>query len=151
MKSVGDVASQQQDKDAPVIMADGNLSALHIVDLSDFEVADTQMIQIKDAKNDPIPGFFVEIYGPATYICRAALNELRKAEESTGKDVSVDASDMNMANYLTAITKSFAANIKYKGLSGKELFHAVYMERRLGFIRNQVNSAVFEWSKYVKK
>jgi hypothetical protein len=138
---------------------------MNMLDLETIFAEETSVLHLKDATGDLlyVPGkketddklpVTVTVYGPASaQFAKAQAKRSSKAMallRQPAKTVrSPDDVAKDAAEFLTAITHSFE-NISFKGLTGAELFNAVYLERKLGFIADQVNEHVGEWENFSK-
>ncbi len=127
-------------------------------------VAETSFLHLKDAqdnlmytegdkKSDKKP-VGVNVYGPGsreyqaaqTKISNRAVSRLRKS----GKfEQTSDEKQKEQAQYLAEITHSFV-ELDYDGLTGRELALAVYGDRTIGFIADQVAEHVKDWSNFTQ-
>ncbi|MFY8063439.1 MAG: hypothetical protein ACOVN2_07005, partial [Usitatibacteraceae bacterium] len=130
-------------------------------DIRKFAVEDTATIELLDSANDPMCAddegklrCKIEVYGPGTRQYAKAqagennrmLNRLKakgKAKQ-TPEEIAEE-----RAEFLKDVTKSFT-NIEYDGLEGPELFKAVYLDRTIGFIADQVKEHLGDWANFTK-
>lgn len=130
-------------------------------DIRKFAVEPTTTIELLDASNEPMFAddentlrCKVEIYGPGTKQYAKAqaaennrmLNKLKakgKAKQ-TAEEITEE-----RAEFLKDVTKSFT-NIAYDDLQGEELFKAVYLDRTIGFIADQVRENLGDWANFTK-
>jgi hypothetical protein len=131
-------------------------------DIKSFAVEPTTTIELLDASNEPMfadeentKRCKVEIYGPGTKQYAKAqaaennrmLNKLKakgKAKQ-TAEEIAEERAD-----FLKDVTKSFT-NIAYDDLEGEELFKAVYLDRTIGFIADQVKDHLGDWANFTKR
>jgi hypothetical protein len=131
-------------------------------DITAQAVADTASIHLKaadgthlyDAKQQPVR---IVVYGPgsaafASVEARQTQRALRRMQDNDGKVTiaSPDERRRETAEDLAAVTVRFE-NFDYppaKGKEGAELFQALYEDRALGFIVEQVSKFVGNWSAF---
>ena len=108
-----------------------------------------------DGKPDPKKPMRVELYSPGSKQYGAANaaqnNRLIDKMKAKGKSRQTEAEQAKeKADFLADVTKSFE-NIEYEeGLEGKELFKAVYADREIGFVADQVNEYLGDWANFTK-
>jgi hypothetical protein len=130
-------------------------------DIRKFAVEPTTTIELLDAANEPMfaddentKRCKVEIYGPGTKQYAKAqaaesnrmINKLKtkgKAKQ-TAEEIAEE-----RAEFLKDVTKSFT-NIAYDDLEGEALFKAVYLDRTIGFIADQVRENLGDWANFTK-
>lgn len=130
-------------------------------------VAETGKLHLKDAEGDllfaagpaaedgTIPKLPVEviIFGPGSTEYSnamakrqaAAMARLRKGK----RDPSGEENRQENAAYLAALTERFI-NLDYDGLTGRDLALAVYGDRSIGFIADQVAEFVGDWENFTR-
>jgi hypothetical protein len=139
-------------------------------DLSTLAASDTSVLHLKDADDNllyadgPAGGdgkptqlpVTVTVYGPGSKEhARASTAQSNKQLKRLRKkgDVVLVADDVaeDGADFLTAITASFE-NLAYKGepVTTREQIRAVYLDRQIGFIGDQINEHVKSWSNFTK-
>jgi hypothetical protein len=116
-----------------------------------------ELLYADEAKKKPVR---VIVYGPSSAqysIIEARQSEraLKRYADNDGKVVpaSPDERRAEAAEDLATITQGFE-NFAYPPAGeaqGVELFAAVYGDRRLGFITNQVNKFAADWGNFTKK
>jgi hypothetical protein len=127
-------------------------------DLLQYAAKDTATLHLKDAagnlmfkgEGDAALPRRVIVYGPGTKqhaqaLAKkqtASLNRIRK----TG-DQSPDEQLQEDAEFLATVTHSFE-NVELRDLSGRELALAIYRERKLGFIAEQVGRYQADWANF---
>ena len=131
-------------------------------DISQQAVADTTPIHVKGADGDYLYSdgkpVLIIIYGPgsqqyAEVEARQTNRAVKRMQENDGK-VSVPPPtqrDAERAEDLASITVAFE-NFTYPPAAdkqGTELFRALYADRKLGFIAEQVLKAVGNWGKFM--
>lgn len=129
------------------------------LDIGAHAVNDTAEIPLRDAADQPILGddgaqASITVYGPGSRAYQRAMGEqqtrLVQAMQRKGKpEETPEARALRQAQTLAACTVAFNG-FGYKGLSGHELFVAVYSEPALGFIADQVNRAIGDWANFTK-
>lgn len=132
--------------------------------LGSSEAADTCTFQPNEADGRPMvddsdpadvkPVLFT-IYGPGTKQFRAAkarvesraINRMR----TRGKvDITPEESARNNAEFLADITKSID-NAEYgEGLTGRDMYVAMYTDTKLGFLAEQVSEKCGDWANFSK-
>lgn len=130
-------------------------------DISTKAVSETFDVIINDPKTgEPLIGAdgqpcSVTVYGPGTRQFAAAKsaanNKTMKRLRTKGKaDTTPEEDEAATASFLSAITVSFNA-FDYKGQSeGRDTFRALYSDRTLGFITDQVNAGAGDWGNFSK-
>ena len=123
------------------------------MDIRKFAVSETTRIQINDPQGDAIPGAFVTVYGPGSrQHAQAQTNQQNKLMARLKKkagDITVDQKISNDADYLADCTESMEG-IELDKLQGRELHMAVYSDRTLGFIADQVAACIGDWANFTK-
>ena len=130
-------------------------------DITELAASDTDTFQLNDPRNDeplvrngqPVT---VTIYGPGSEesaraevsLSNKQLKRLRKKGDiiMTAGDVAADA-----AEQLTAITREFG-NLKHNGemVTTREQIRAVFLDRRLSWIGDQINERRKSWEHFIK-
>jgi len=103
--------------------------------------------------NDAGDTMSITVYGPGSKQYqkasgvrnRAILDYVRKG----GKKMKDDEQRELDAEFLATCTVSFDGFV-YKDLTGHEMFKAAYMDSAIGFIADQVNKAIGDWSNFTK-
>jgi hypothetical protein len=127
-------------------------------DISNLAVNPTSIVKLESPDGDSLKGedgeaISITVYGPGSKQFqkaqstrnRALLEYVRKG----GKKVKDEEQREMDADFLAACTVSFN-NFVYKDLSGIEMFRAAYMDTSIGFISEQVNKAISDWSNFTK-
>lgn len=127
-------------------------------DISKIGVNPTSTIELETPEgealtNDAGDAMSITIYGPGSKQFqkasgirnRAILDYVRKG----GKKMKDDEQRELDAEFLATCTVSFNGFV-YKDLTGHEMFKAAYMDSAIGFIADQVNKAVGDWSNFTK-
>lgn len=96
----------------------------------------------------------VTVYGPGSKAFAAAKaaqqNRLiAKLQRRGGAEESPEAKAKNDADFLASITVAMDG-VDYDGLTGRELFHAVYSDPSIGFIAEQVAKFSGDWANFSK-
>jgi hypothetical protein len=141
-------------------------------DISTIDVADTFEVQIKHPKTGDViivggeakvvegetvtvggAAMSVTVYGPSSRQYRSAqsvasaklIKRLRaKTEPDPDEDTAATAA------FLSACTVSLN-NFGYKGQSeGREAYRALYLDPKMGWLTEQVNSAMGDWANFTK-
>lgn len=139
------------------------------VDITTKAVTETSVLHLKDAEDNLIyapsdtPGapdepVTVTVYGPGSRVHAQAsakrssrsIDRLRKK----GKvQLSADDTQREGAEFLADITAGFSANFDYSpaaGKTGREFAVAVYSDRQIGFIADQVAEHIGDWANFSK-
>ncbi|KTF70694.1 hypothetical protein ACNFJ7_02230 [Sphingomonas sp. HT-1] len=135
-------------------------------DITSQAVSETAAIHIKSATGEPLYAdaertkpVRIVIYGPASKAfagleTRQATRSAARLKANDGDYVPVTAEERqrDTADDLTMITAGFE-NFTYGdgGMSGPELYRAVYADPRLGFITRQVVQSLGQWSAFAGK
>lgn len=124
-----------------------------------FAVQETTTIQLFDAADDPMVDengtrAEIEIYGPGTpqYAKAIAQRNNRTMERLRKKgsaDMTPEKQAAESAEFLAICTKSMTA-IDFDGLTGEALYRAVYADKSIGFIADQVNAELGDWKNFTK-
>ena len=114
------------------------------LNLEQIEVVDTTEITLRDARGNELPVKAV-LYGPGSEQYRAAL-AARNRRRKEIDDNDETALRENQARFYADCTLSLDAD--YKDLEGNDKFKAIYANPKLGFIYNQVFSAIENWGNF---
>jgi len=127
-------------------------------DIANLGVNPTSIIELENPDgealtNDAGESISITIYGPGSKQYqvasgirnRAILDYVRKG----GKKMKDNEQRELDAEFLATCTVSFNGFV-YKDLTGHEMFKAAYMDTAIGFIADQVNKAVSDWSNFTK-
>jgi hypothetical protein len=125
-------------------------STLHLRNASD----ELMYVEGSDGKPDLAKPMKVILYGPGSkpYAKAQARNSNRMIDrlKKKGKtEQTADEKTQETAEFLSDCTKGFE-NIEYDGLQGPDLFMAVYTDRSIGFVPEQVNKHLGEWGNFTK-
>lgn len=129
-------------------------------DIAKLAAADTTVVELERPDGEPLVNdkgepCTITIYGPGSKAYakaqgaknRAVLEYVRKG----GKKMKDDESRELDADFLATCTVSFNGFVYGDGkVSGYEMFKAAYMDTGIGFIAEQVNKAVSDWSLFTK-
>jgi intracellular sulfur oxidation DsrE/DsrF family protein len=129
------------------------------MDIRKFSVEETGVIHLRSADDelmyaDDGKNIEIVVYGPGSKQFAKAQaahqNKLMELLRKKGKSQRSpqDAAE-DQAEFLAACTKEFR-NIEYDGLTGQDLFKSVYADLSLGFIADQVNKHLGDWSNFSK-
>jgi hypothetical protein len=129
------------------------------MDVRKFAVKETGRLELRDANDnlmltDDGKQVAVILYSPASKQYASAQagqqNRLVDLLRQKGKaDSTASDNDKIKAEYLADCTVSFE-NLEYDKLTGRELLEAVYGDRSIGFIADQVNKYLGEWGNFTK-
>jgi hypothetical protein len=127
-------------------------------DVSKLAVSATSIIELEDPNgeqliNDSGEVISVTVYGPGSKQFqkasgvrnRAVLDYIRKG----GKKMKDDEQRELDAEFLASCTVSFNGFV-YKDLTGAEMFKGAYLDPSIGFIAEQVNKAIGDWSNFTQ-
>lgn len=127
-------------------------------DISKLAVSPTSIIELESPDgelllNDAGESITITVYGPGSKQYqkaqairnRAVLDYIRKGSKKMKDDEQRELD----AEFLSACTCAFNGFV-YKELTGIEMFKAVYMDAAIGFIGEQVNKAIGDWSNFTK-
>lgn len=127
-------------------------------DISKLAVSATSTIDLEDPNGEPLANdkgeaLSVTVYGPGSKQYqkasgtrnRAILEYVRKG----GKKMKDDEQRELDADFLASCTVSFN-NFAYKDLTGYEMFKQAYLDSSIGFIAEQVQKAIGDWSNFTQ-
>lgn len=128
------------------------------MDISTLEVVDTAPIHLKDAEGNPLyddgKPVRIIVFGPssdqyARLETKQTQRAMRRLDENDGKRVALTADERlhQTAEDLADITHSFE-NLSSGARTGRDLFLAVYGNRKLGFVANQVTGKLGDWGNF---
>ena len=131
-----------------------DISAKAVVETADIAIIDPNTGEaLIGADNQPCS---VTVYGPGSRPFAAAQsvasNKAVKRLQAKGKaDTTPEEDEASRAAFLSAITVSFNA-FGYKELPAddRETFRALYLDRSLGWITDQVNRGAGDWGNFSK-
>ncbi len=132
-------------------------------DITKLAVADTSTFQLRDAadnfifapaegKGEPLP-VTVTVFGPgskehAKAVAKRSNRNIQRLRKKGNVELSSDDIATEGAEFLSSITVKFD-NLEYKGLAGDEMHKAIYADRHLGFIADQVNEHIGSWDNFL--
>jgi hypothetical protein len=127
-------------------------------DISKLAVSATSTIDLEDPSGEPLvtdkgDKISVTVYGPGSKQFqkasgirnRAILEYVRKG----GKKMKDDEQRELDADFLATCTVSFNG-FSYKEYTGYEMFKQAYLDPSIGFIAEQVNKAIGDWSNFTQ-
>lgn len=127
-------------------------------DISRLAVAATSIIELEDPNGESLVNdngeiMSVTIYGPGSKQFqkasgirnRAILDYVRKG----GKKLKDDEQRELDADFLASCTVSFNG-FGYKDLTGYEMFKHAYLDPSIGFVSEQINKAIGDWSNFTQ-
>lgn len=139
------------------------------LNLASLAVAATSTIHLRDAagtllftpaieaggKPEPVT---VTVYGPgsdeyAQAVAKRDSRQLERLRKSRGKaEVTAEQKKRDEAIFLASITVEFSRNLEYGdgSLSGNELHRAIYSDRSIGFIPDQIYAELSDWENFMK-
>lgn len=99
----------------------------------------------------------VTVYGPGSKQFKAAKSaqsnrNMKRARASGGRvETTADEEAGDVAAFLATITVSLN-NFNYKGLpsDSRDTFRAMYLDRKMGWITDQVNGQAGDWGRFTK-
>jgi len=119
-------------------------------------VAQTLTFELRDADDAPIVDdagkpATVTVHGPGSRVFQTA--QQRKGQQITdrmikGKKISPEADARMQAEFLADITESI--DVAYDELQGREKLLAIYGDRSIGFIADQVQAKIGDWGNFSK-
>lgn len=131
------------------------------MDIRKFAVEPTATVELLDASNEPMfadeEGKLrckIVVFGPGSrqYAKADAAQQNRMLNRLKTKGKAKQTADEiaeERAEFLTDITKEFI-NIGYDDKAGPELFKAVYLDRSIGFIGDQIRETLGDWANFTK-
>lgn len=131
------------------------------MDIRKFAVEQTGRLHLRDANEElmyadaakTLP-MAVNLYGPGSKqnarATAAQQNRMVDKLKRKGKtDSTAEQNTADNAAFLADCTASFE-NVEYNGLAGRDLSLAVYSDREIGFIADQVAKYIGEWGNFTK-
>ncbi len=124
------------------------------MDIRTKAVAQTSILELRDANDELMQGVTVTVYGPGSKQYAAAQarqsNRMIDALKKKGKtDQSAQQKAAETAEFLADVTVEFNG-LEYDDLTGRELALAVYSDTSIGFIADQVAKHCGDWSNFSK-
>lgn len=124
------------------------ISSLAVKETTDIHLHGADDELLYDEAGQPIT---ITVNGPGTKAyakAQQAKNKVLMEYMRKGKN-KADTTLADTAEFLARVTVSFN-NFQYKGLSGYEQFKACYLDASIGFIAEQVNKELGDWSNFTK-
>jgi len=125
-------------------------SILHLRNAAD------ELLYADDAEGNPdkTRPMEAEIYGPGSKQFKkaqaASSNRLVERLKKKGKEnQSAEEKTLADAEFLKACTKALH-NVSFDSLTGEALYMAVYTTPEIGFIPEQINKHISDWSNFTK-
>lgn len=130
------------------------------MDIRNFAVEETGVCELRDAGDELMLGednqpMRITLYGPGSkqYAKAQAAQQNRLIDKLKRKGKTEETAEekaREQAQFLAGCTKSFSDNIKLDELKDEALHLAVYSERTVGFIPEQVGRFLQDWSSFKK-
>jgi len=126
-------------------------------DISKLAVNETTDIHLRGADDEPLfdengKPMTITVNGPGTKSFAKAQSARNKAVlerfQRKGKN-KADTTLEESAEFLAAVTVSFN-NFQYGEMEGFDQFKACYLDTKIGFIAEQVNKELGDWSNFTK-
>jgi hypothetical protein len=129
-------------------------------DITTTKVVETSVLELNDANDTPMIGddgkqCSITLYGPGSDVFARAeakrQNRLIERLKRKGKgDLSPDEQRAEQAEFLASVTVSVDgfAYPPAGEATGKDLFRAIYKDRSIGFITDQVQRFVGDWGNF---
>ena len=131
-------------------------------DITSIAASETSVLELLNAADEPLLDadgnpLTITLYGPGSAQFQRAVarrqNKLLDRLKKKGKsDMSPDEQNAEQADFLASVTVSFNGwTYPPAGkVTGAELFKAAYKDRSIGFIADQVQTFVGDWSNFTK-
>ena len=128
-------------------------------DISTLAVNETTIIELESPTGDPLvndkgENLSVTVYGPGSKQFQRAQSVRNRAileyVKKGGKKMKDNEQRELDVEFLASCTVSFN-NFGYKDLTGYEMYKAVYLDATIGFISEQVNKHIGDWSNFMQK
>jgi len=129
-------------------------------DITKAAVEETAKLKLTDANGSPLTGdkgkpCSITLNGPgSTAFAQAEAARqnrlLERARKGKKEFLTADEQRIEQAEFLASVTVSFD-NFGYPpagDATGKELFKALYLDRKLGFVTDQVQRFVGDWGNF---
>lgn len=129
------------------------------MDIRKFAVEETATIHLRDATDELMYAddaqkkpMRIVVYGPGSKAyARAEAAQSNRMMDRLKRKGKVQQSEREIAeeraSFLASVTHSFE-NIEYDKLEGEALYKAVYEDRSIGFIADQVNKHLGDWANF---
>ena len=131
-----------------------------MTDIRKYAVEETSTLTLRGANDEPLTGddgqpMTITLYSPGSkpYSKAQAANQNRMIDKLKRKgkmDQTAEEKAREQAEFLSGCTKEFSVNIEYDGLTGEELFKAVYSDTSIGFIAEQVGKHLGDWGNFTR-
>lgn len=127
-------------------------------DISTLAVKETATIDLDTATGEPLldsngQQLSITVYGPGSRQFQKAQSARNRAimdyVRKGGKKMKDDEQRSLDAEFLAACTASFNG-FGYKDLVGYEMFKSAYLDPGIGFISEQINKAIGDWSNFTQ-
>lgn len=123
-----------------------NIRSRSVAETLTFDLMDADDSPLSDDSGKPVR---CTIYGPGSRQYQAANQ--RKSDKLVskmlkGKTPSAEETARASAEFLADITESI--DLAYDDLQGREKLVAIYSDRSIGFIADQVNAKVGDWANF---
>jgi hypothetical protein len=131
------------------------------MDIRKFAVTPTTTLHLRDAADELMYAdgdlkrpMQAVLYGPGSKQFKAAQaassNKMVERLKKKGKtDQTAEDQARQTADFLVACTKSLE-NVEFDALTGEALLEAVYTTPEIGFIPEQINKHIGDWSNFTK-
>jgi hypothetical protein len=124
------------------------------MDIRTKAVAQTSVLELRDANDELMQGVTVTVYGPGSKQYAAAQakqsNKMIEKLKSKGRiNQTAEQKAAETAEFLADVTVEFSG-LEYDALTGRELALAVYSDTTIGFIADQVAKFVGDWGNFGK-
>jgi hypothetical protein len=117
-----------------------------MMNLEKLEAQDSAVIKIKDAAGQVLPDVSITLVSPGSDVYRKAHNAARRRNKKINEGDEAAFRDSNAELYADC-TLAFNG-LEYGDLTGRDLFLSVYTNPKLGYITNQVFTAVNDWGNF---
>lgn len=128
-----------------------------MLEITSLAAKDTFELELKNANDEPLldaeeKPVSVTVYGPGSkpfQKAQSARNQrmLDRAHKKGRVKLNAEEQRRENAEFLAACTKSFNG-WTYKGSSQADVFEAAYLDATIGFIADQVATAVNDWTNF---
>jgi len=130
--------------------------------LKRYAVEQKGSVELRDANDELMVGddnqkMIVTVYGPGSpqYARAQAQRSNRMIDKLKRKGKTTETAEEKTreeAEFLADCTHSFSPNMAadYPGREGRELFVAVYSDREIGFVAEQVGKHLGDWANFSK-
>jgi hypothetical protein len=127
-------------------------------DISKLAVNETSIIELETPDGDSLLNdegkpLSITVYGPGSRKFQQAQSVRNRAVlefvKKGGKKMKDNEQRELDAEFLASCTVSFN-NFVYKDFTGSEMFKQAYLDASIGFISEQVNKAIGDWSNFTQ-